>query len=207
MNEQSENQHEARPQRPMRFAELRWLIRSDLWRHFGRARFRSFLFAYWLFPGFRYTVWLRICTYLRQHGCFRGFIYPLARLNLQRYKVKYGIDIVDAAQVGSGLYIGHFGGIFVNGDAVIGKNCNLSPGVVLAFAARGKRKGFPTVGDNVYIGPGAKIIGNVKIGNHVCIGGNCVVTQDVLDHAVVAGVPGRIISYAGSKIYVDRTDY
>ena len=90
---------------------------------------------------------------------------------------------------------------------MIGKNCNLSPGVVLAFAAQRKTEGLSDRGRQCVHRSGAKIIGNVKIGNHVCIGGNCVVTQDVLDHAVVAGVPGRIISYAGSKIYVDRTDY
>jgi serine O-acetyltransferase len=150
---------------------------------------------------------MRICAYMRQHRRFRGFIYPLARLNLHRYKVKYGIEIYETTQVGSGPFIGHFGGIFVNVDAVIGRNCNLSQGVTLGLAVRGKRKGVPTIGDNVYVGPGAKIIGNVKIGNNACIGANCVVTQDVPDHAVVAGVPGRILSYAGSEDYVARTDY
>ena len=74
-------------------------------------------------------------------------------------------------------------------------------------ANRGGNKGYPTIGDNVYIGPGAKIVGAVKVGNNVAIGANCVVTKDVPDNAVVVGVPGKIISYTGSEGYVNRTDY
>lgn len=69
------------------------------------------------------------------------------------------------------------------------------------------KKGAATIGNNVYIGPGAKIIGSVKIGDDVAIGANCVVTKDVPDHAVVVGVPGRIISYRGAAGYVIHTDY
>jgi serine O-acetyltransferase len=59
----------------------------------------------------------------------------------------------------------------------------------------------------VYIGPGAKIIGAVRVGNNVAIGANCVVTKDVPDNAVVVGVPGKIISFRGSQGYVNRTEY
>ncbi|MFC2064935.1 serine O-acetyltransferase [Chloroflexota bacterium] len=74
-------------------------------------------------------------------------------------------------------------------------------------ANRGEREGYPVIGDNVYIGPGAKIIGKVHVGNNVAIGANCVVTKDVPDNAVVAGVPGRVISMKGSEGYVENTDY
>ena len=63
------------------------------------------------------------------------------------------------------------------------------------------------IGRNVYIGPGAKIVGAVHVGDDVAIGANCVVTDDVPDHAVVVGVPGRVISFDGSAGYVNRTDY
>jgi len=61
--------------------------------------------------------------------------------------------------------------------------------------------------DDVYIGPGAKISGNVVVGNRALVGPNCVVTKDVPDNGVVVGVPGRVISYEGSQGYVNRTDY
>jgi serine O-acetyltransferase len=67
--------------------------------------------------------------------------------------------------------------------------------------------GYPTLGDNVYIGPGAKKVGAVRIGNNVAIGANCVVTKNIPGNSVVVGIPGRIISQDGSTGYVQRTDY
>jgi len=134
-------------------------------------------------------------------------LYPIVRLLYGHYTFKYGISISPTTPIGSGLYIAHFGGIVVNTDASIGKNCNLSHGITIAQTNRGKRKGVPVIGDNVYIGPGAKIIGRITVGNNVAIGANCVVTRDVPDNAVVVGIPARIISYAGSEGYVNRTDY
>ncbi len=66
---------------------------------------------------------------------------------------------------------------------------------------------MPVIGDNVYIGSGAKIIGSVNVGNNVAIGANAVLTKDVPDNAVVVGVPAKVISYKGSMGYIDRTDY
>lgn len=63
------------------------------------------------------------------------------------------------------------------------------------------------LGDNIFIGPGAKIIGAVKIGNNIVIGANCVVTRDIPDNSVVVGIPGRVISQDGAKWYINRTDY
>jgi serine O-acetyltransferase len=67
--------------------------------------------------------------------------------------------------------------------------------------------GYPIIGDNVYIGPGAKLVGRVHIGRNVAIGANCVVTCDVPDNAVIVGVPGRIVSYNGASGYVENTNY
>lgn len=134
-------------------------------------------------------------------------LFPLfifARLRLRHYQFKYGIQIPWHTKIGKGFYIGHFGGIVVNGGTVIGKNCNISQGVTIGQANRGPRKGCAIIGDNVYIGPGAKIVGHVNIGNNVAIGANAVVTKDVPDNAVVAGVPARIISMEGSVGYINR---
>jgi serine O-acetyltransferase len=85
---------------------------------------------------------------------------------------------------------------------VIGRNCNISQGVTLGQANRGPRKGYPVIGDNVYIGPGAKVIGNVRVGSKVAIGANCVVTRDVPDNAVAVGIPGHVVSSERSAGYV-----
>ena len=123
------------------------------------------------------------------------------------YKYKFGCSIPHSTSIGRGLYIGHIRDIVINEGAVIGDNCNISQGVTIGQANRGRRKGTPVIGSNVYIGPGAKIVGAVQIGDHVAIGANCVVTDDVPDYAVVIGVPGRVISFEGSAGYVNRTDY
>src|SRR3972149_632365 len=81
----------------------------------------------------------------------------------------------------------------------------LSPMTAAPF--RGPRKGAAVIGDNVYIGPGARIVGKVDIGSNVAIGANCVVTKDVPENAVVVGVPGKVISFNGSGDYIQNTDY
>ena len=88
--------------------------------------------------------------------------------------------------------------------AKIGKNCNISQGVTIGQSNRGKRAGVPVIGDSVFIGPGAKIFGAITIGNNVAIGANAVVTSDVPDNAVVAGIPARILSLLGSAGYVQH---
>lgn len=124
-----------------------------------------------------------------------------------RYEYKFGIAISYQTQIDSGFFIGHMGGIVVNKNTIIGKNCNLSHQVTLGVTRRGARKGSPIIGDNVYIGPGAKVIGKIRVGNHAAIGANCVVTKDVPDNGVVVGIPGKIISFDGSSGYINNTNY
>ena len=196
-----------RPTFIMKFKEYSFLLRSDLHRYAGNSTFFSLIYNIVFYPGFKYSLWMRTCAYLKSHLIFRNLFFPFAWLILQHYEYKYGISISYRTQIGSGLYIGHFGGIVVHPQAIIGKNCNLSHQITLGQANRGGRKGYPVIGDNVYIGPGAKVIGNVRVGNNVAIGANCVVTKDVPDNGVVGGVPGKIISLEGSAGYVNKTDY
>lgn len=112
-----------------------------------------------------------------------------------------------ATRIGSGFYIGHAGGVVVTGRTVIGRDCNLSHGVTIGQANRGPRHGWATVGDRVHIGPGVEVVGAVTIGGDVAIGASCVVTEDVPDGATVVGVPGRVISWAGSEGYVEHTEH
>ena len=194
----------------MSFEDYKYLILSDLYRRSGGDLGLSTLLRHVLFDEpYQYIFWMRTCLFLfaREDPLLRIVLYPIARMMLRRYRHKHGIEVPFTTSIGSGFYIGHAGGIVVHSKAVIGKNCDLSHGVTLGQGNRGKNKGYPTIGDNTYIGPGAKVIGAIRIGNNVAIGANCVVTRDVPDYAVVVGVPGRVISYKGSTDYVPNTDY
>jgi serine O-acetyltransferase len=112
------------------------------------------------------------------------------------------IDIGFDTEIGAGLYIGHSGYIVINTSAVLGENCNLSPGVVIGEGGRGDRRGTPVIGRRVYIAPGAKIFGRLTIGDDVAIGANAVVNTSVPDHGVVVGNPARVVSYRGAADFV-----
>jgi serine O-acetyltransferase len=114
-----------------------------------------------------------------------------------------GITISPEARIGPGLYVGHWGGIRVGRTVVMGARCNLSPGVILGFGIHNGLRGEPQLGDRVYVGPGAKIIGPVRVGSDVAVGANAVVCRDVPDHVSVGGVPARIISPNGSAAYIE----
>lgn len=115
-------------------------------------------------------------------------------------KAVWGIDIPRRCVIGPGLYIGHFGGITLSPRTVLGKNCNLSQDVTIGLSGKGERAGVPTIGDDVYIAPGAKLFGRIRVGNDTKIGANAVVYRDVPDHAVVVLDPGfRIVSLKGNR--------
>lgn len=191
----------------MQFKDYRHLVWSDLYRLSGKLSytilFRNILFG----EAFKFIFWIRTCQYIRGNPLLKYSVYPFALLMLNHYKYKFGISISISTEIGSGFYIGHFGGIIVYPLCKIGKNCNISQGVTLGKTNRGENSGYPIIGDNVYIAPGAKVIGAVKVGNNVAIGANCVVTKNVPDNAVVVGIPGKVISYEGSEGYVCYTDY
>lgn len=105
---------------------------------------------------------------------------------------KYGLEIL-SDNLGPGLYIGHAHNINVNPEVIIGKNCNLNKGCTLGKENRGKRKGAPILGDNVWIGTNSVVVGKVHIGNDVLIAPNAYVNFDVPDHSIVLGNPGNII--------------
>ena len=191
----------------MKYKELIYLLYSDLYRTTGKKSTMHLFKNAFFGKAFKYNFWLRICSYTRKHHILKFLIFPFFRLILRKYVFKFGISISQNVKIGSGFFISHFGGIIVNPNCVIGKNLNITSGVTLGQVNRGKKKGSPIIGDNVYIATGAKIIGAIKIGNNVAIGANCVVTKDIPDNAVVVGVPGKVISYEGSKGYVNNTDY
>ena len=178
---------------------LKNTIKDDLFRYVGAEDFRNFCKTYFLVPGFRYTFWLRIASFMRKKGLF---FYLIPRLRVRHYSYKFGYDIPPETMIGNGLYIGHFGGVVITSKAIIGKNCNISQNVTIGFSSRGKKRGYPMIKDNVYIGPGAVILGNIIIGNNVAIGANAVVLDNVPDNSVVVGVPAKVVSDKGSEGYI-----
>lgn len=173
--------------------------KKDLYRYTRKTDCMSFIKAYVMIPGFRYTFWFRKASCVRTK---KSPIYLFYRYMLMRCSYKFGIDIPCSTLIGEGFYISHFSGIIVNGKTIIGKNVDLSHCVTIGQADRGSRKGVAVIGDNVYIGPGAKIIGQVRIGNNVAIGANAVVTKDIPDNSVAVGIPAKVISQKGTSGYL-----
>ncbi|SEN60490.1 serine O-acetyltransferase [Sphingomonas gellani] len=187
-----------------RFRSLRAVLVADLYRYAGRTDMRSFLKHYAFTPGYKYTVIMRTCGYLRTKPAMALGLYPLFKLLLLRARYKYGIAIPEYTVIGPGFFINRFGGIYVNGDVVIGRNVNYTHGAMLGQLNRGPRAGNPVLGDRVLIASGAKIIGRIRIGHDCSIGANAVVTKDVPDTGVVGGVPAKLLSMGGSEGYINR---
>lgn len=113
----------------------------------------------------------------------------LCKIILRRYRLKYGLEISSATSIGKGLYLGHAYNITINPNAVIGDWCNIHKGVVIGQENRGKRKGVPHIGNKVWIGINAAIVGNITIGDDVLIAPNSYVNCDVPSHSIVFGNP------------------
>ena len=180
-------------------------VKSDVFRYCGKFDIGSLISCYVKTPGFKYIFLMRTAKFLRTRKYLFLPVYILDRLLLNHYMFKYGISIPYNTEIGPGLYIGHFGGIVINSETKIGKNCNINHDVTIGAAYGGKSPGVPVIGDNVYFGPGCKVVGGITIGNNVAIGANCVLTKSVPDNSVVAGIPGVVLSDKGSSGYVVNT--
>ena len=130
--------------------------------------------------------------FLRHAQCSIGPIKFLYLIFLRRMRYRYGLEISHLSKIGRGLYLGHPFNITVNPEAVIGEWCNLHKGVTIGFQNRGKFKGAPTIGNKVWIGVNATVVGKVKIGDDVLIAPGAYVNCDVPSHSVVIGNPCQI---------------
>jgi serine O-acetyltransferase len=145
--------------------------------------------AVWAIACYRLANWLEVS---RPTALLR------VPLKLVSYAANKGCEVVmemciDAqATIGPGLYIGHIGGVHINPQAVLGRNCDLAHRVTIGTSAMG-REGSPVLGDDVYIGTGATLVGKIKIGNGAKIAANTLVIGNVPAGATVMGVPGRIV--------------
>lgn len=144
---------------------------------------------------FRFGQWLQARSLLLR--CFLEPVYLVANGAIQ---VLWGIELPRSARIGAGLYIGHFGGITISPGATIGQRCNLSNNITIGLSGQGERSGVPTIGNDVYIAPGARVFGRITIGHNVKIGANAVIHKDVPDNAIAVLDPGfRIISMRGNR--------
>jgi len=172
------------------------LIKSDLYRYHGKTSIALFLKSLFLTKGFKFVFWLRVSKYFEANV----FIKWLPKLIHMYYKNSLVSDISYRTDIGFGFCLYHVFGTAFGHNVKIGNNVTLTQGVTIGDI-RGES---PTLGDNVYVGPGACVLGGISIGDNVVIGANAVVTKDVPDNAVVVGNPSKIISYNGSANTIEN---
>jgi serine O-acetyltransferase len=139
--------------------------------------------------GFKYLFFLR-----KVAGAKNPITRFFFRVILRHYTYKYGFQIPPQAKIGGGLFIGHFGTVVISTQAVIGENCNIAHSVTIGATRRGDLQGAPTLGNFVWVGTGAVLVGRINIGNNVLIAPNAYVNFDVPDNSIVIGNPAKVIA-------------
>lgn len=132
-------------------------------------------------------------SYRKAHWLWQRKHYFLARWISSRARRKTGIEIHPGATIGKGLFIDHGMGVVIGETTIIGDDCTIYHGVTLGGTGGACQKRHPTLGDRVYIGAGAKCLGNINLGNDVKIGAGAVVLRDVPAGCTAVGAPARII--------------
>ncbi len=123
-------------------------------------------------------------------------------INQKWIEIVAGISLPYTARIGHSFYIGHFGNIIINANAIIGDNCNISQGVTIGVSGRGENRGVPIIGNNVYMGANATVVGKINVGDGAVIGANSLVIKDVPPNTTVLGVPAVVISNNDSTDYI-----
>jgi len=182
--------------------EVRGVLRADIMRTYeylqgGKLRravncLRS--------PGVQAVIVFRFGQWLdSQPSLLKVLLQPIYFVLNGLIQIMWGIELPRSATIGPGFYIGHFGGITIAPGAIIGRNCNISQDLTIGLSGQGEKAGVPTIGDNVYLAPGARVFGKISIGNNVKIGANAVIYKDIPDNAIVVLDPGfKIVSYKGN---------
>ena len=156
----------------------------------ARSRLEIFL----LYPGVHALIFHRVSHFLWRHH-----LRFLARLNSQIGRHCTGIEIHPGAQIGRRLVMDHGMGIVIGETAVVGDDCLIYHGVTLGGTGKDTGKRHPTIGNNVMIACGAKVLGPFKVGDNARIAANAVVLQEVPDDATAVGIPAQIVRIAGTK--------
>lgn len=156
---------------------------------------RSVLEILFCYPGFRAIINHRIAHYF-----YKKKLFFLARLVSHWSRHRTGIEIHPGATIGKGFFIDHGSGIVIGETAEVGDNVTLYQGVTLGGTGKERGKRHPTIGNNVTISAGAKILGSFKVGDNVKIGAGSVVLKSIPSNCTVVGVPGRIVVRDGNRI-------
>lgn len=141
-----------------------------------------------LYPSFKVMI-----SYRRAHKLYKKGHYFWARYISQRAARRTGIEIHPGAEIGKGFFIDHGSGVIIGETTIIGDNCTLYQGVTLGGTGKEHGKRHPTLGNNVMVSAGAKILGSFKIGDNSKIGAGSVVLEEVPPNSTVVGVPGRVV--------------
>jgi len=164
---------------------------------------RSRLEILLLYQGVHAVIYHRIA-----HFFYRNNLKFIARVVSQWSRFWTGIEIHPGAKIGRRLVIDHGMGIVIGETAEIGDDCLLYHGVTLGGTGKDQGKRHPTLGNNVMVSTGAKVLGPFKVGDGARIAANAVVLQEVPDHATAVGIPAQIVRVQGEKVkkYVDEVD-
>jgi serine O-acetyltransferase len=171
----------------MKGESLTEYIKSDLFRICGKINLKDFVNHFLFDNQFKVTFWFRVTSYLARNN--HPILMPFLKFNYRRVCRRHALDIPYQTKIGKGLLIYHGFGIVINKNAVLGNNVTLSHEVTI-----GDEKGHsPVIGDKVLISPGAKIFGEVTIGENSIIGANSVVIHSVPVNSVSVGIPNRVL--------------
>ncbi len=151
------------------------------------------------YAGLHAIIWHRVAHLLWRHN-----LKFLARLISQANRFCTGIEIHPGAKIGKGFFVDHGMGVVIGETAEIGDNCLLYHGVTLGGVSLEKTKRHPTLGNNVVVGAGAKVLGAITLGDNVQVGANAVVLKDVPANSVVVGIPGRVVVQDGRRVEKER---
>ena len=160
---------------------------------------RSAAEVFWLYPGVQAVMSHRIAHFFYKHG-FRF----IARWISQNSRFWTGIEIHPGAQIGRGLFIDHGMGVVIGETTIIGDNCTIYQGVTLGGTGKEKGKRHPTLGNNVMVGSGAKVLGPFTVGDNSKIAAGAVVLSEVPPNSTCVGVPARIVKREGVKMDLDQ---
>ena len=156
---------------------------------------RSRAEVFFLYSGFK-----AVRSHRKANWCYRHNLKFLARWISQRSRKKTGIEIHPGAQIGRGLFIDHGMGVVIGETTQIGDNCTLYQGVTLGGTGKDTGKRHPTLGDNVLIGAGAKVLGPFTVGDNARVAAGAVVLDAVPEGATAVGVPARVVRINGEKV-------
>ena len=138
------------------------------------------------------------------HWLYSRGLRTFPRLISQLARFITGIEIHPGAKIGCGFFIDHGMGVVIGETAEIGDNVTLYQGVTLGGTGKERGKRHPTIGSNVVVGAGAKVLGNIIIGDDAKIGAGSVVLKDVAENSTVVGIPGRVVSRDGRRVHPER---